>query len=143
MGKTAVIFKSKCGHTKKYAEWISADLNGDLIEVSKVKIEKILEYDTIVFGGSNGLMRISSNGGVPKSIVKTKGIFSQCPQILPGGKAVLYEVHSGTHKVMVQSFGSGEAKELFEGSGARYLRTGHIMCAEHVRQLGSESLPPT
>lgn len=72
MGKTVVIFKSKCGHTKKYAEWISADLNGDLIEVSKAKIEEILEYDTIVFGGGIYASGISGVSCITKNFEKLK-----------------------------------------------------------------------
>lgn len=72
MEKTAVIFKSKCGHTKKYAEWISADLNGDLIEVSKAKIEKIFEYDTIVFGGGIYASGISGVSLITKNFEKLK-----------------------------------------------------------------------
>ena len=51
MGNVAVIFKSKYGHTKQYAEWISEELSCDLYEGSKISVEKMLEYDTIVYGG--------------------------------------------------------------------------------------------
>lgn len=51
MGNVAVIFKTKYGHTKKYAEWISEKLECDLFEHSEVSVEKMLEYDTVVYGG--------------------------------------------------------------------------------------------
>lgn len=51
MGNVAVIFKTKYGHTKQYAEWISEELKCDLFEQSEVSAEKMLEYDTIVYGG--------------------------------------------------------------------------------------------
>lgn len=51
MGKVAVIYKSKYGHTKKYAQWISEELNCDLYENSEIKVDKMLEYDTIIYGG--------------------------------------------------------------------------------------------
>nr|WP_300093802.1 flavodoxin domain-containing protein [Sedimentibacter sp.] len=51
MGNVAVIFKTKYGHTKKYAEWISQELKCDLFEQSEVSAEKMLEYDTLVYGG--------------------------------------------------------------------------------------------
>lgn len=51
MGNVAVIFKTKYGHTKQYAEWISEELSCDLYEGSKITTEKMLEYDTIVYGG--------------------------------------------------------------------------------------------
>ena len=50
--KIAVIYKSKYGSTKRYAEWIAKAVDGDLFESSKIKIEDLLHYDTVVFGGS-------------------------------------------------------------------------------------------
>ena len=47
-----VMYKSKYGSTKRYAEWIAYDVGADLLEVSKVKTKDIHKYDTIVFGGS-------------------------------------------------------------------------------------------
>ncbi|WP_017414987.1 flavodoxin domain-containing protein [Clostridium tunisiense] len=49
--KVLVIYKSKYGSTKRYAQWIAEETNGDLIESSKVKGEDLKKYDTIVFGG--------------------------------------------------------------------------------------------
>lgn len=51
MGNVAVIFKTKYGHTRKYAEWISEELKCDLFEHSEISDEKMLDYDTIVYGG--------------------------------------------------------------------------------------------
>ncbi len=76
------------------------------------------------------IMRISANGGTPASIVKLKsGDLLIHPQILPDGKSILYtsDSLSGQQKIMVQSVKSGETKELFSGSDAQYLPTGHII----------------
>ena len=51
MSKIAIVYKSKYGSTKKYAQWIAQESSGDLFESSKVKAKKISEYDIIVFGG--------------------------------------------------------------------------------------------
>ena len=51
MNNTAVIYKSKYGSTKKYAEWIAKDLDADLFEGSKVNVNQLSKYDTIIFGG--------------------------------------------------------------------------------------------
>ncbi len=51
MSDIAVIYKSKYGSTKQYAEWISEELNADLFERSDVKIENLSNYKTIIFGG--------------------------------------------------------------------------------------------
>ncbi|HEX9026680.1 MAG TPA: flavodoxin domain-containing protein [Clostridium sp.] len=65
--KAIVIYKSKTGFTKKYAKWIAEDLTADIFEVSKVTINKLIEYDTIIYGGSlyavgiNGVKLITQN----------------------------------------------------------------------------------
>ncbi|SHJ81941.1 Protoporphyrinogen IX oxidase, menaquinone-dependent (flavodoxin domain) [Clostridium amylolyticum] len=50
--KAVVIYKSKTGFTKKYAEWIAEELHGDIFDVSKADINMLEDYDTIVYGGS-------------------------------------------------------------------------------------------
>lgn len=52
MKKALVIYKSTSGFTKKYAQWIAEALNADLFDAQNVSITKILDYDTIIFGGS-------------------------------------------------------------------------------------------
>jgi menaquinone-dependent protoporphyrinogen IX oxidase len=65
--KAVVVYKSKTGFTKKYAEWIAEDLLADIFEVSKVNIKMLAEYDTIIYGGSlyavgiNGVKLITQN----------------------------------------------------------------------------------
>lgn len=49
MGKAVVIYKSKYGSTKQYAQWISEALDADLFDVAKVR--DLGQYQTIVYGG--------------------------------------------------------------------------------------------
>lgn len=51
MGNIIVVYQSKYGSTKKYAEWLAEELSCDLIEKKNISIEKLLEYDTIIYGG--------------------------------------------------------------------------------------------
>ncbi len=51
MSKTVVIYKSKYGSTKKYAEWIAKATSSNLFEKSQISIQKLKDYDTIVYGG--------------------------------------------------------------------------------------------
>ena len=50
--KVLVIYKSKYGSTKRYAQWIAEEVNATLADSSEVKAEDLQKYDTIVFGGS-------------------------------------------------------------------------------------------
>ncbi len=58
--KTLVIYKSKSGYTKNYAEWISQELGADIYEASKVNAKMMAAYDTIIYGG--GLYAVGING---------------------------------------------------------------------------------
>lgn len=46
-----VLYQSKYGATKKYAEWLSNELNCELIETKNAKINEIVKYNTIILGG--------------------------------------------------------------------------------------------
>lgn len=49
---TVVIYRSKYGSAKRYAEWIAQEVKADLFDGSKVSPADLEKYDTIVFGGS-------------------------------------------------------------------------------------------
>ncbi len=65
--KAIVLYKSKSGFVKKYAKWIAEALKADLFEASKVNVNKLMDYDVIVYGGGlhaagiNGLKKITNN----------------------------------------------------------------------------------
>ena len=50
--KTIVIYRSKTGFTRKYAQWITEELSADIFDVSKVNDNMLSDYDTIIYGGS-------------------------------------------------------------------------------------------
>jgi Tol biopolymer transport system component len=88
------------------------------------------EDNTIVFGQLPGpIMRVSANGGSPEAITKTTSETHIFPQILPGGEYLMYTAAAATNRmrILVQSLKSGEVKELFAGSRATYVPTGHII----------------
>lgn len=58
--KTLVIYKSKTGFVKKYAEWLAEDLSAEIFEASKVNINMLTEYDAVIYGG--GLYAVGING---------------------------------------------------------------------------------
>lgn len=65
--KTTVIYKTKYGSTKTYAEWISKELSCECVDAKETSIEKLLSYDTIIYGGGlyaeiiNGVTLITKN----------------------------------------------------------------------------------
>jgi flavodoxin len=58
--KIAVVYWSKTGFVKKYAEWIAEEIKADLIEGNSTSIEALKNYKSLVFGGS--LYAVGING---------------------------------------------------------------------------------
>jgi len=55
-----VIYASKTGFTKKYAQWIAEELCSDIFEVSKITEDIFTAYDTVIYGA--GLYGVGING---------------------------------------------------------------------------------
>ena len=51
MGTVAVLYKSKYGTAKQYAEWIAEETGGRLFAIPKVKLADLEDCDTIIIGG--------------------------------------------------------------------------------------------
>ncbi len=49
--KTIIIYNSKTGFTKRYAEWISEALGSECVELREAKKQSFDDYDAIIFGG--------------------------------------------------------------------------------------------
>ena len=96
------------------------------------------EDDTIVFpsgGGSKvSLSRVSSAGGTPEPITTLEPgeAVQRYPQVLPGGKAILYTSHTrqggyDNASLVVQPLPSGPRRVVQSGGYyGRYVRSGHL-----------------
>lgn len=71
--KAVIIYKSKTGFVKKYAEWIAEDLLADIFEVSKVNLNMLTKYDTVIYGGSLYAVGINGVKFITKNIDKLMG----------------------------------------------------------------------
>ncbi len=60
MERTAVIYASTYGSTKKYAEWLADSLHADLYDITKIRADKLNDYKVLVFGG--GVYAFGVNG---------------------------------------------------------------------------------
>lgn len=111
--KTIVIYKSKYGYTKKYAEWIAEALSCDIKE--NAKLNDLMDYDRIICGG--GMYAGSMNG--VKLITKNFGRLS-------GKKLILFAVGSnaGAEKDMVPFWNRILTEEQQSSVGHFYLRGG-------------------
>ncbi|MCI9564521.1 MAG: flavodoxin [Eubacterium sp.] len=62
MGKGIVLYQSKYGSTKKYAQWLGEKMRYDCIETKKADIKKLKQFDTIILGGgvyASGILGLS------------------------------------------------------------------------------------
>ncbi|MEN8208744.1 MAG: flavodoxin domain-containing protein [Candidatus Fermentibacteria bacterium] len=71
--KSVVVYSSITGFTRKYAEWIADDLNSDIFSVEDTAIEKLLEYDTIIYGGSLHASGITGVQIIKRNMVELSG----------------------------------------------------------------------
>ena len=68
-----VIYKSKYGSTKAYAQWLADELGCVAYDACSVKIHDILKYDTIIYGGGLYAEVIAGVSLITKNIEKLKG----------------------------------------------------------------------
>jgi serine/threonine-protein kinase len=119
-------------------------LNGPVVSLVQVGDARGLGWsgkDTLAYspGPTNGVFQISANGGTPKAITtldeKKKERTHRWPQVLPGGKAVLFTVGTldkpddyDDANIEAVIIGSGERRLILKGASmARYVPTGHLL----------------
>jgi menaquinone-dependent protoporphyrinogen IX oxidase len=52
MSKALVLYFTKYGSTKKYAEWIAEELKGDVFDIKDVRQNQLYDYDIIILGSA-------------------------------------------------------------------------------------------
>jgi hypothetical protein len=82
--RVLIVYQSKYGSTRQYADWIHKDIPSEIVDVDKGDKPEFAEYDVIVFGGSVRMGRIV----IAPLIVETWNA-------VKGGKVVLFTT-SGT-----------------------------------------------
>jgi serine/threonine-protein kinase len=94
--------------------------------------------DTIVYALSDGIWRVSANGGAAEHLVKTAaGERIHGPQMLPGRNAMLFTATAGAGtdgwdegRIVVLRLDRGERTVIHTGGAdPRYVSTGHIVYA--------------
>lgn len=68
-----VIYKSKYGSTKAYAEWIAEALSCDAVEHKAIKPDDLTDYDTIIYGGGLYAEVIAGVTLITKNMEKLQG----------------------------------------------------------------------
>lgn len=88
---------------------------------------------TILVGGISALWRVTHPSRVVETILSASGgttVFY--PQLLPGGRSVLYTERTylkAPDALVVHDLRTGASKRLLQGTAGRYLPTGHLVFA--------------
>lgn len=92
--KIVVVYNSKSGFTQKYAKWITEAVQADLLVGKNAKVQDLMPYDIIIFGGGlyaggiNGLKLITNH----YSQLKEKKIIVFCLGVTPVRDKIVEEV---------------------------------------------------
>lgn len=80
MNKILILYKSKYGTTKQYAEMLKTELNSDIAELDHFRKSNYRGYETIIFAGFVRMGRINAVNTLRKvySEIKTKNIVILC-----------------------------------------------------------------
>ncbi len=71
--KGIILYKSKYGATRKYAEWLSESTGFPCLETDKADIGAVSGYDVIILGGGIYASGIAGLSFLKKNIAKLKG----------------------------------------------------------------------
>ena len=91
-----ILYQSKYGATKKYADWISAETGFSCIETKTAKINDIVKYDTIILGGGIYASGIAGLSFLKKNIkqLEKKKIIVFCCGASPYEESAFQQIRS-------------------------------------------------
>lgn len=121
--KTIIIYHSKTGFTKRYAEWIQEQLNAELIPFKEKGKIVLNEYDNIIFGG----------GFHAGMILGAAWVKNQLPLLNKNQKVVVFATGAtppeaeDVPKALAQNFTESESKRIktfYFQSGLNYEKMG-------------------
>lgn len=80
-----ILYQSKYGSTRKYAEWLSEKTGFSVVEVKKAKIEDVVKYDVLVLGGGVYASGIAGLSFIKKhfDVLKDKKLLIFCVAASP------------------------------------------------------------
>lgn len=107
-----IIYQSKYGATKKYADWISEETGFKCQEIKKTDIGEIIKYDTIILGG-----------GIYASGIAGLSFLRKYMEQLQGKKILIFcDGASPYNEEMFQKIIEHNMKDRLEGIPCFYFR---------------------
>ncbi|MCI9408247.1 MAG: flavodoxin [Oscillospiraceae bacterium] len=68
-----ILFQSKYGATKKYADWLSEELGFPCVETKKARISEVVSFDAVILGGGIYASGIAGLSFLKKNIDSLNG----------------------------------------------------------------------
>ncbi len=114
MKKGIVIYKSKYGTTKKYAEWLAKEIEYELTEITKTNIKQVSQYQNIILCGAIYASGISGLSFLKKhfNALKDKNIAIFCVGASPYEEKAFKAIKAHNLKEELQNI------PVFYGRGA-------------------------
>ncbi len=102
--KGIILYTSKYGATKKYANWLKEATDYDCIETKKANIHHVKEYDTIILGGGIYASGISGLSFLKKNIksLSDKNIIVLCVGASPYNEDAFNQLYQHNFKDNLQ-----------------------------------------
>lgn len=96
MSKGIIIYRSKYGSTRKYANWLVEETGFDCMETNKVTIDLLDKYDVIILGGGIYASGISGLSFLKKNIeqLQNKKIVVFCVGASPYDDRALKQIYT-------------------------------------------------
>lgn len=100
MGKGIILYQSKYGAAKKYADWLKEATQYACVQTKKADIQKVQEYDTIILGGGIYASGIAGFSFLKKYIgsLQGKNIVVFCVGASPYDEAAFSEIYEHNFK---------------------------------------------
>jgi eukaryotic-like serine/threonine-protein kinase len=137
------------GEFSPRGDWIAFTANGQLRKIavqggpaavlSTMRVDNMgvawIDDGQVIFSGrGTGLWRVAAEGGAPVQLTRldtTRNEFGHwAPQVLPGGRAVIYSSYAERTRIEAYDFASGRTTVLLDGAVfGRYSPSGHLLFA--------------
>ena len=100
MKKGIILYQSKYGATKKYAEWLKEATQFECMETKKADMKKVQQYDVIILGGGIYASGIAGLSFLKKNIqyLKDKKIVVFCVGASPYDEDAFAEIYKHNFK---------------------------------------------
>ncbi|WMI81114.1 flavodoxin domain-containing protein [Anaerotignum sp. MB30-C6] len=113
MGKTAVVYRSEYGSTKRYANYIGEKIQADILSTDEAK--DISSYETIIYGGGIYAGAINGSDWLKKNqeaICNKKFILFTCSLSNPHKEENIQAIQNGLKQSLTEEL-VGHAKVFF------------------------------